>query len=126
MENISKQFTDEQSSDLLKNRYQWNRRTLRAAMAWRATVGSIVDAAAGSVRGAVDASHLTQELTRFLCSKTGAQEVLFVNSTGAALSTIAAATRKLDGNSSGSCPDKKLYAADSFLAIQRLVTCEMF
>ena len=99
MENISKQFTDEQSSDLLKTGINGTGELF--APRWLGVPLSAQSSMllAGSVRGAVDASHLTQELTRFLCSKTGAQEVLFVNSTGAALSTIAAATRKIGGNS---------------------------
>lgn len=99
MENFTKQYTDEQTSDLLKTGINGTGELFSPR--WLGIPLSAQQAMllAGSVRGAVDASHLTQELSRFLCSKTGAQEVLFVNSLGAALSTIAASTRQLGGNS---------------------------
>jgi hypothetical protein len=98
MENFTKQFTDEQTSDLLRTGINgtgelFSPRWLGVPLSSQQSL-----MLAGSIRGAIDASLLTQELSRFVCSQTGAQEVLFVNSLGAALSTIAAATTHLDGN----------------------------
>lgn len=99
MENFTKQFTDGSTSDLVGAGINatgelFSPRWLGVPLS---TQHSLM--LAGSIRGAIDASHLTQELSRFVCGQTGAQEVLFVNSLAAALSTIAASTSRMEGKS---------------------------
>ena len=99
MENFTKQFTDGFTSDLIGAGINgtgelFSTRWLGVPMSTQQSM-----MLAGSIRGAIDASHLTQELSRFVCRKTGAQEVIFVNSIAAALATIATASSRIESKS---------------------------
>jgi seryl-tRNA(Sec) selenium transferase len=99
MENITKQFTDGSTSDLVGVGINgtgelFSPRWLGVPLSSQQSL-----MLAGSIRGAIDASHLTQELSRFVCSKTGAQEVLFVNSLVAALASVVTSTSRIEGKS---------------------------
>ncbi len=50
----------------------------------------------GSIRGTIDSTHLSQELTRFVLNKTGAQEAVFVSSLAAGIASAASASNRLE------------------------------
>ncbi|XZE20020.1 hypothetical protein SH449x_005354 [Pirellulaceae bacterium SH449] len=54
---------------------------------------------AGSLPGTVDTAHLTDDLTKNICQRTGAQEVVLTNSTASALFALASAARRTGDNS---------------------------
>lgn len=54
---------------------------------------------AGSLQGNVDTAHLTDDLAKSICQRTGAQEVVLTNSVASAIFVLASAARRTEGNS---------------------------
>jgi seryl-tRNA(Sec) selenium transferase len=96
MENFSKQFTDGSPHDFAGAGInatgelfspRWLGLPLSPQQSWMLS---------GSIRGTIDSTHVSQELTRLVLSKTGAQEVIFVNSMAAGLATVASSTNRIE------------------------------
>lgn len=96
MENVSKQFSDGQNCDSLGAginatgelfSHRWLGVPISPQQAWMLS---------GSIRGTIDSTHLSQELTRFVLNKTGAQEAVFASSLAAGIASVASASNRLE------------------------------